>query len=168
MNAIQHCHTASTTLRMGRCLLKAVAELCSITKSLHQNWVVNYAHYEVAHGCLPSCISRHSFTFSCLLISSLIYPLTARVVGAPQMISQPVYSIFLCSPQPSGTCRTPGLSIPWCCLPTSSSVYLVFFSLLLCLARWFWPDLMNGRHDHTTAVCVFLLYQLFIFSALPA
>ena len=18
--------------------------------------------------------------------------------------------------------------------------------------RWFWPDLMNGRHDHTTAV----------------
>ena len=22
------------------------------------------------------------------------------------------------------------------------------------LARWFWPDLMNGKHDHTTAVCV--------------
>ena len=21
---------------------------------------------------------------------------------------------------------------------------------------WFWPDLMNGKHDHTTAVCVFL------------
>ena len=28
--------------------------------------------------------------------------------------------------------------------------------LSLCLARWFWPDLMNGRHDHTTAVCVSL------------
>ena len=26
--------------------------------------------------------------------------------------------------------------------------------LSLCLGRWFWPDLMNGRHDHTTAVCV--------------
>ena len=26
--------------------------------------------------------------------------------------------------------------------------------LSLCLARWFWPDLMNGRHDHITAVCV--------------
>ena len=30
----------------------------------------------------------------------LIYPLTARVVGAPQMISQPVSSIFPCSPLP--------------------------------------------------------------------
>ena len=28
--------------------------------------------------------------------------------------------------------------------------------LSLCLARWFWPDLMNGKHDHTTAVCVSL------------
>ena len=42
----------------------------------------------------------------------IINPLTARVVGAPQMILQPVFSIFPCSPLPSGTCRTPGLSIP--------------------------------------------------------
>ena len=27
-------------------------------------------------------------------------------------------------------------------------------TILLCLARWFWLDLMNGKHDHTTAVCV--------------
>ena len=33
---------------------------------------------------------------------------------------------------------------------------LVFFPLSLCLARCFWPDLMNGRHVHTTAVCVSL------------
>ena len=33
----------------------------------------------------------------------LIYPLTARVVGAPQMISQPISSIFPCSPLTSGT-----------------------------------------------------------------
>ena len=59
----------------------------------------------------------------------LIYPLTARVVGAPQMISQPVSSIFPCSPLPSGTWWTPGLSIPWCYLPTSSSVCLTFFPL---------------------------------------
>ena len=32
----------------------------------------------------------------------------------------------------------------------------VFFPLSLCLARWFWPDLMNGRHVHTTSVCVSL------------
>ena len=42
------------------------------------------------------------------------------------MISQPVSSIFPCSALPSGTLRTPGLSIPWCCLPTSSSLCLVF------------------------------------------
>ena len=63
---------------------------------------------------------------------------------------------FSCSPLPSGTCRTPGLSISTCCLPTSSFVRLVFFPLSPCLARWFWPDLMNGKHDHTTAVCVSL------------
>ena len=56
------------------------------------------------------------FTLGVLYTSHhLIYTLTARVVGAPQMISQPVSSI---SPMPSGTWRTPGLSIPWCCLPT--------------------------------------------------
>ena len=51
-------------------------------------------------------------------------PLTSRVVGAPQMILQPVLSIFPCSLLPPGTCGTPGLSISWCCLPTSSFVRL--------------------------------------------
>ena len=91
-----------------------------------------------------------------IIINIIINPLTARVVGAPQMILQPVFSIFPCSPLTSWAYRTPGLSIPWCCLPTSSSVCLVFFPLSLCFARWSWPDLMNGKHDHTTAVCVFL------------
>ena len=40
-----------------------------------------------------------------------------------------------------------------------SYVCLVFIPLSLCLARWFPPDLMNGRHDHTTAVCVFLRWS---------
>ena len=75
----------------------------------------------------------------------IINPLTARVVGAPQMISQPVFSVFPCSPLPSGTCRTPGLSSPLCCRPTSSPACLVFFPLSLCLAGWFWPDLINGN-----------------------
>ena len=39
-------------------------------------------------------------------IITIIYPLTARVVGAPQMILQPVSSIFPCSPLPSWTWRT--------------------------------------------------------------
>ena len=47
-----------------------------------------------------------------LIIIIITNPLTARVVRAPQMILKPVLSIFPCSPLPSGTCRTPGLSIP--------------------------------------------------------
>ena len=61
-----------------------------------------------------------------LVIIIIINSLTARVVWAPQMILQPVFSTFPCSPLPSGTCWTPGLSIPWCCLPTSSSVCLAY------------------------------------------
>ena len=47
-----------------------------------------------------------------LIIIIITYPLTKRVVGAPQMISQPASSILPCSPLPSGTCQNPGLSIP--------------------------------------------------------
>ena len=108
-------------------------------------------------------VFRHdmSVTVNSLLSTTFTftYPLTARVVGAPQMISQPVSSIFPCSPLPSGTWRTPGLSIPWCCLPTFYFVFLVLFFLSLCPAIWYWPDLMTGRHDHTTAVCFSLRWS---------
>ena len=77
------------------------------------------------------------FQSKVVIIIIIIYPLTARVAGAPQMIPQSVSSIFLCSLMPSGTWRTPGLSIPWCCLPTSSSVCLVFLPLSLCLQDGF-------------------------------
>ena len=50
-------------------------------------------------------------------------------------------------------------AIRWCRLPTSFYVCLVFFPLTLRLAVWFWPDLINGRHDHTTAVCVSLRWS---------
>ena len=63
-----------------------------------------------------------------IIIIIIIYPLTKRVVRAPQMILKPVSPIFPCSPLPSGTWRTPGLSIPWCCLPTSSSVFYFFIA----------------------------------------
>ena len=91
-----------------------------------------------------------------VIIIIVIYSLIARVVGAPQMISQPRSSIFLCSSLPSGTLRLQGQSNPWCYLLTSSSVHLVFSSLSLCRAWWFGPDLMNGRHVHATAVGVSL------------
>ena len=70
-------------------------------------------------GCYPSCcLVLKAIVVNTLstCLSSLVYPSTARVVGAPQMISQQVSSIFPCSPLPSGTWRTPGLSIPWYCL----------------------------------------------------
>ena len=53
--------------------------------------------------------------------------------------SKPVYSFIFCSH-----------------LLVVVVVCLVFFPLSLCLARWFWPDLMNGKHYRTTAVCVSL------------
>ena len=67
-----------------------------------------YRHGDLStRGSINTGIYRHEH-----LIIIIINPLTAKVVGAPQMILQPVFSIFPCSPLPSGTCRTPGLSIP--------------------------------------------------------
>ena len=80
----------------------------------------------------------------CIIII-IIYPLTARVVGAPQMISQAVSSIFPCSPLSSGTWWTPSLSIPWCCLPTSSSVCLVLFRLYCALQDGFGQTWWTGE-----------------------
>ena len=62
--------------------------------------------------------------------------------------SRPVHSLMLSSHL--------FLCLPCHCLPTSSSVCPVFFPLSLCLAKWFWSDLMNGRHDHTNAVSISL------------
>ena len=107
-------------------------------------------------GNMP--LSKH-ISNVCRSHHHLIYSLTTRVLGAPQMISQPVFSIFPCSALPSGTWQTPGLSIPWYCLPTSSSFCLVFFPRSLCLAKWFRPDLMNGKHVRNTAVCASLRWS---------
>ena len=114
--------------------------------------------------CFCWCYFLFLFLYLLCIFIIIINPLTASVVGAPQMILQPVFSIFPCSPLPSGTCRTPGLSIPWCCLPTSSSVCLVFFPLSLCLARWFRPVLMNGRHDHTLQFASLYNDRVFVWS----
>ena len=93
---------------------------CTILKGKNQTVIIRRA-------VLQSWV----FTFTC--------PLTIGVLETPQMTLQPVSSIFLSSPLPSGTWQTTGLSIPWCCLPTPFSVYPVFFPLSLCLARWTCP-----------------------------
>ena len=86
----------------------------------------------------------------------LISPLTARVVGAPQMISQAVSSIFSLF---STALWDFANSRPVHSLMLSSYLFLYLPCLLtlsLCLTRWFWPDQIHGRHDHTTAVCISL------------
>ena len=60
---------------------------------------------------------------------------------------------------PLGLAELQDCPFPDIVFKTSSSVCFVFFPLSLCLARWFWPDLMNGIHDHTTAVCVSLRWS---------
>ena len=93
---------------------------------------------------------RLYITIIIIIIIIIIYPLTARVVGAPQIISQPVSSIF---PLFSTVLLDLPNSRPVHSLMLSSHLFLCLPCLSLCLARWFWPDLMNGKHDHTTAVC---------------
>ena len=56
------------------------------------------------------------------IIIIIIYPLTVRVVGAPQMISQPVSSIFPCSPLPSQLGELQAVSYTHLTLPTTAEV----------------------------------------------
>ena len=75
-----------------------------------------------------------------LLLLTLTYPLTAGVVGAPQMTLQLVSSIFLCFPLPSRTRRTPGLSTSCHCLPTF---------LLSVLSSCPFPCALQGEFGHS-------------------
>ena len=62
----------------------------------------------------------------CIIIIIISYPLTSRVVGAPQMISQPVSSIFPILHCPLGLGELQACPFP---NVVYSSVCLVFFSL---------------------------------------
>ena len=98
----------------------------------------------------PTCIFMLWVSFKA--IHTFTYRLTARVVGALQMIVRPVFSIFFSLF--STALWDLANSRPVHSLMLSShlffSVCLVFFPRLLRVARWFWPDLMNGRHVHMT------------------
>ena len=71
------------------------------------------------HTCAPSYViravvlgQRYASIIIIIIIIIIIYLLTARVVGAPQMISQPFSSIFPCSPLSSGTCELQACPFP--------------------------------------------------------
>ena len=67
---------------------------------------------------LSKCIIYNAVTWMCiflvceLVVIIIINPLTVRVVGAPQIILQPIFSIFPCSPRPSGTCQLQACPFP--------------------------------------------------------
>ena len=88
-------------------------------------------------------------TVFCTFISSHLSPLTSEVVGAPQMTLQQYLSILPCLPLPSGNLQTPFLSIPWCYLPISSSVFLSFLLLSLSPAELSSPCQRILRCGHT-------------------
>ena len=88
--------------------------------------------------------------------------LTARVVGAPQMISLPVSFIFPVLHCPLGLAELQACPFPDVVFPPLPLSSLSSSPLSLCLARWFWPDLMNERHDHTTAVASLYDGQVFV------
>ena len=78
------------------------------TSHCHSTMSINVSHIsQLAIFFVPYDVGRCPFhvdvhcrgNFKDIVI--IICPLTARVVGAPQMISQPVSSIFPCSPLPS-------------------------------------------------------------------
>ena len=83
--------------------------------------------------------------------------LTVKVIGAPQMISQPVSSIFSVLHCSLGLGELQACPFPDVVFPLLS--LSAFFPLSLCLVRWFWPDLMNGKHDHTTAMRLFTIVR---------
>ena len=116
-------------------------------KSLFRSWIKD-EHFSVnlCKYLPPPCVLFYSF-YTMMLSSQLAVILLGGVASHLVLIitfffwretsSQPLSSIFLCSQLPSGTWRTPVLSVPWCCLPTSSSVCLIFFPLSMYLVRWF-------------------------------
>ena len=63
------------------------------------------------HSCARHLILFFGTRAVDILLLIIMNPLTARVVGAPQMILQPVFSTFPSSPLPSGTCRIPASSL---------------------------------------------------------
>ena len=79
-----------------------------------------FTHKTWSFFFFPFRPKKRHFNKVIFIIIIIINPLTARIVGAPHMILQPVFSSFPCSPPPSGTCRTPGLMLSshlFLCLP---------------------------------------------------
>ena len=132
------------------------------------SWLeANLHHHHLSLNCEDHWGTIDDFTTSFLhssLFSTALWDLAN---------SRPVHSLilsshlFLCLP-----CLLPPFTVPCKMVLARPDIYgrhvhttsiciyiflmirrslcsLIVFPLSLCLARWFWPDLMNGRHDTT-------------------
>ena len=82
-----------------------------------------------------------------------------RVTGAPQMTSRPISPLFSVLHFPLGLGKLQACPFPDVIFQPLPLSALSFPPFSLCLARWFWPDLINWRHVHTTSVCVSLRWS---------
>ena len=111
-------------------------KLCPIIVSMYRANLHTLPNTVTVKTFFHQTSSKNTSMFEILVIIIITNPLTARVVRAPQMILQPVFSIFPCSPLPSGTCRTPGLSVPWCCLFLHTSKNCYYLRLCSIPFKW--------------------------------
>ena len=182
VSQVWHQHHSKPYSCLPRLLLLFISRKCQIT---HMQWelcsvlLLSKGEYDLHRpwdGEQQTAMSHDKPKFSLHIFDGvtgpimsfiIINPLTVRVVGAPQMILQPVFSIFSMF---STTLWDLPNSRPVHSLMLSSHLFLclVFFPLSLCLARWFWPDLMNRRHDHATAIWVSLQSSGLCVIQLPA
>ena len=79
------------------------------TEWMNMRWVSRLSMCSPWVDVWMSTVFCYLFFFFIIII---IYPLTAKVIEVPLIISQPVSSIFLCSPLPSWTWWTPACSCP--------------------------------------------------------
>ena len=95
---------------------KAIHAVIFAVKTRTINTAVPQSHFSVPIRMKQGHIFMKQVSSEATII---INPLSARVVWAPQMILQQVFSIFPCSSLPSGICRTPGPDVVFLPLPLS-------------------------------------------------
>ena len=143
------------------CQMGAVTAFC-VVDSIHKVLPVGYVlQFVVDNQFVIVKYNYKNNKQTCVFLLCISYfifiinPLMVRVAGAPLMISQPVSSIL-----PVLRCPLGLHGLQACPFPVAVFPHLILSALSsspsLCLARLFWPDLMNRRRDHTTAVCISL------------
>ena len=100
---------------------------CWLCVWVHVSWCVS-----VFVCLLYVFVSVWVYVYVCVIII-IIHPLTARVVGAPQMILQPVFSIFLvlhCPLGPAELLACPNPSSMHVCLHTLYYMHMLQITIL--------------------------------------